>query len=310
MTKRVHIVAPASCCSFKTLDEIQNVLGGNNILPILPDDLLSKTLIHLGTSNSSLHRSKHLLKVFKDNDVPILSIRGGYGCIHIMDDLIKHPYNINVPFVGFSDITYIHLFLNIICNIPSVHGPVLSVIKEVSPDVRVNGKQSLKDVFNIIFGITKESKFKLEPLYLPTQMTSDIFGTTLGGNSTIVCSSLGTPYAPFKKDIFLMLEDNKKGKFADYQIERDLYQLLFAGILQNCTAIILGDIRSEENALTTTKLREIVSHFCKETQLKKPFFHTKCFGHGNYNVPFTLNVKAKITSDFKLKIQNPWYKSL
>jgi muramoyltetrapeptide carboxypeptidase len=62
-------------------------------------------------------------------------------------------------------------------------------------------------------------------------------GTLWGGNLSVLCSLVGTPYLPAVKGGILFLEDVNEHP---YRIERQLTQLLHAGILAQQKAIVLG----------------------------------------------------------------------
>lgn len=68
--------------------------------------------------------------------------------------------------------------------------------------------------------------------------TLNIQGATLwGGNLSIVCALVGTPYLPAVEGGILFLEDTNEHP---YRIERQLTQLLNAGILGRQQAVLLG----------------------------------------------------------------------
>ena len=65
-----------------------------------------------------------------------------------------------------------------------------------------------------------------------------IEGPVWGGNLTLLCSLLGTPWMPSMPGGILVLEDVNEPA---YKIERMLLQLLHAGVLAQQQAIVLGN---------------------------------------------------------------------
>jgi len=63
-------------------------------------------------------------------------------------------------------------------------------------------------------------------------------GTLWGGNLTMLCSLLGTPWMPTIKNGILFIEDVNEHP---YRVERMLLQLAQAGVLDRQRAIVLGD---------------------------------------------------------------------
>jgi muramoyltetrapeptide carboxypeptidase len=100
--------------------------------------------------------------------------------------------------------------------------------------------------------------------------------TLWGGNLSVLCSLVGTPYLPMVKGGVLFLEDVNEHP---YRIERMLTQLLYAGVLSEQKAIVLGAY----NRYTPTpndrgfKLQTVVERL--RAQLKVPVLTGLPFGH-------------------------------
>jgi muramoyltetrapeptide carboxypeptidase len=65
----------------------------------------------------------------------------------------------------------------------------------------------------------------------------EVEGTLWGGNLSVLCALLGTPWFPAVRGGILFLEDVSEHP---YRIERMLHQLLYAGVLDAQSAILLG----------------------------------------------------------------------
>ncbi len=63
-------------------------------------------------------------------------------------------------------------------------------------------------------------------------------GVVAGGNLAVLTSLVGTPYAPDLSGSILVLEDTGE---RTYRVDRMLRQLLLAGLLGECQAIVFGE---------------------------------------------------------------------
>ena len=97
-----------------------------------------------------------------------------------------------------------------------------------------------------------------------------------GGNLSVLCSLVGTPYLPSVQGGVLFLEDVAEHP---YRIERMLTQLLHAGVLAQQKAIVLGAFTDYK--LTPHdkgfKLQTVVDWL--RTQVKTPVLTGLPFGH-------------------------------
>ncbi|MCO5144208.1 MAG: LD-carboxypeptidase, partial [Oligoflexia bacterium] len=126
-------------------------------------------------------------------------------------------------------------------------------------------------------------------------------GIILGGNLSIILSLLGTPYLPDFTDAILFLEDCGE---PPYRVDRMLTQLASAGILQKLQGVLLGDFEADvvytdpkaEKSYWKPTLRE------RFLDLNIPILEKLPVGHGKYNEPLPLGVRASIQKNGNLKI--------
>ena len=163
----------------------------------------------------------------------ILCIRGGYGAMRTLPyidfNLIKNNPKI---FVGFSDITtYLNSFYKK-CNLISFHGPMLTS--------KFEDELTLNSLLDTLMNGHNINNFTIKnPDNIPTSSNSDVTikGTLVGGNLSLICSTLSTDFEIDTKDNILFIEDVGE---EPYSIDRMLTQLLLANKLQICKGIILG----------------------------------------------------------------------
>ena len=182
-------------------------------------------------------RAGDLMVMFTDPKVDaILCVRGGYGTSRLLARLDyaairRHPK----IFTGYSDITSLHFAFLKRANLVSFHGPMLNsdFVKDDLPDFTL--ASFLRTVTqtapsgSVCRGYTKKTVSVLRE--------GNVSGPLLGGNLTLICASLGTPYQPSFRGKILFFEDLEE---VPYRFDRMLTQLLNAGLLQQVKGIALS----------------------------------------------------------------------
>lgn len=182
-------------------------------------------------------------------DVALIS-RGGYGLTRILPDLpykqVAKAIAKGTQFVGLSDFTAFQCALLAKTGAVSWAGPALGEDfgTEDTPD------DIMEACFDdLVCGQGEGSGWQLPKSDLPMlaarrgavadgQPSLKVGNATLwGGNLTVLCSLVGTPWLPHVKGGVLFLEDVNEHP---YRIERQLTQLLHAGILGEQKAVLLG----------------------------------------------------------------------
>jgi muramoyltetrapeptide carboxypeptidase len=236
-------------------------------------------------------RANDINNMFKDKNIDgIFCLRGGYGVPRILDKL---DYNLikNNPklFIGYSDITALHIVLNQRCDIITFHGPM--VASDMIDDFDEFSKQSY---FRAITSVESLGEIKNpEGIPIKSMVKGKAFGKIIGGNLSLIAATLGTPYEINTKGKILFLEDIDE---CTYSIDRMLTQLRLAGKLNDCRGIILGDFKNcnlqREDDLT---LMEVFNDIIKESG--KPTIYNFKAGHCKPKVTLPLGVKAYIDAD-------------
>jgi muramoyltetrapeptide carboxypeptidase len=164
----------------------------------------------------------------------VLAVRGGYGAVRILhgldyDGLQRRLTDQPIAFVGHSDFTAIQLALLARAGLKTFGGPML---------MGDFGAESLSEPMRQHFweALTKPT-FTLTSA-VPQVQTVDVSGTLWGGNLAVLASLVGTPYMPPVEGGILFVEDVNEQPF---RLERTLYQLHLAGILERQQALVLGD---------------------------------------------------------------------
>lgn len=242
-----------------------------------------KRLGYLAGSDND--RAEDLMNMFRDDNVDmILCVRGGYGTMRILPnidfDVIQQNPKI---FAGFSDIT---TFLNIIyqkCGLITFHSPMCNS--------NLLDKYTLESFLNTFMNGYKPYIIK-NPNNIPTKCFSSkrsVFGELVGGNLSLLCSTIGTPFEIDTKGKIIFIEEVGE---EPYKIDRLLTQLLLSGKLDECSGIILGqftncELPHYERSLT---LNEVITD--RILNLNKPTITNIQSGHSYPKL--TLPIGSKI----------------
>jgi len=190
-------------------------------------------------------RARALEAAFLDEScAAVVCGRGGYGTMRLLELLDWGKLTPAVlgskRFVGFSDITALHLAFAGQCDgLVTLHGPMpASCFASIPPDDATRLRAAL-------FGGAPELLPPLPgtPLHAaPAQRR--VVGRLLGGNLALLSAMVGSRWCPAALaarsglPIVLALEDIGE---PPYRLDRMWQQLRLAGILQHTAAIILGN---------------------------------------------------------------------
>lgn len=222
-----------------------------------------------------------------DADV-VMAARGGYGSIRILDALLRHPIR-PVLFLGFSDLTAVHLLLNHL-GMVSFHGPNVTTVPNLDPP-------SLLRLADLLLG--RADGFRYDGLAPVRGGRAE--GTLLVGNLSIISALWGTPYAARLAGSILVLEDTGE---APYRIDRMLTQLSMQAEAGEVRGIAFGDlsVRGDDALLVMRAIRDL------SDRLKCPVVTNFPAGHGHVNYPVPVGVRALLDADSGTLcvLEEPW----
>lgn len=217
-------------------------------------------------------------------DVALIS-RGGYGLTRILADLpyrqLAKAIEKGTHFVGLSDFTALQCALLARTAAVSWAGPALG--EDFGAEQPDDIMQACFD--DLLCGQGEGNGWRLparDVSCLPVGRTSaapamQVHQAVLwGGNLSVLGSLVGTPYLPQVKGGILFLEDVNEHP---YRIERQLTQLLHAGVLRSQKAILLGAFTRYKPVPHDRgfKLQTVVDWL--RSQLKVPVLTGLPFGH-------------------------------
>lgn len=228
---------------------------------IIAPSCFERTRYLAGTSDEN--RAIDLMMLFADDEVDIiLNMRGGYGS----NKIIPYIQNFNFsqyskPFIGYSDITYIHIYLNQKWEIPTYHGPMINDL--IKNDTLTTG--------SMIKTAIRRAPLNLKEVEFLGDESGIVYGNTIGGNLTIICSTLGTDNEIDTRGKILFLEEVNE---EPYSVDRLLMQLVHSGKIQACSGIILGDFHAQDTEGIYQTIEEVLLPMNKIIAKNIPAGHT------------------------------------
>lgn len=194
-------------------------------------------------------RLQDLQAAMDDKDVKLIFCsRGGYGVVQLLDKLKFGTIKKSPKWlVGYSDITALHsVFLR--NGIISLHAPMAKHLSEDYPD---------KAGFLMKCALFSElTKYEVIP------DNANCFGSAegrlFGGNLSVLCGLIGTPYLKIPENGILFIEDIAE---SPYKIDRMMWQLKLSGILKKLSGLLVGQFTDcEEDPLMGATIKESIKN--------------------------------------------------
>ncbi len=230
--KKIALVAPAGPPLAENVKKVVDIFFHKNIEVVLGKSVKDIYDVKYLSSSISM-RVDDIHSMWSDSTIDcVISAKGGYGSAQLLPFLNWKLLEANPkPFIGFSDITALHLamYKNGVKNL--ISGPMLSYLLKMEDDDY--SSDSLAACFNLkpySFIPLKDSKFKV---LKRGKGEGSIIPVTL----SVLVTLIGTPYLPsFKKSILLIEDINEPV----YKLDRYLTQLVHSGVLNRCNGLLLG----------------------------------------------------------------------
>ena len=191
-------------------------------------------MVHGYLSGPDAQRAQDLNRAFADPSIKgIFCLRGGFGASRILPLLDFSMISANPKvFVGYSDITALHLAFNKLCGFLTFHAPM------------PNTSYSRLDSYSL--SSLRQNLFSSEPAGIvknPPGESLEVIvpgtasGEVTGGNLSLIQGTLGSPYEIDTRGKILFLEDVGE---RPYRLDKALTALSLAGKFRDCCGILLG----------------------------------------------------------------------
>jgi len=241
-------------------------------------------------------RAGDLMRMFADRKVKaIICVRGGYGAARLLPLLDYRIIRQNPKIlVGYSDITSLHCALLTKAGLISFHGPMLNsdFVKKDMPDFTL--QSFLRTLMQPVAPGSIAQGYRRKTVSVLRRGQAS--GQLVGGNVTLLCTTIGTPWQPPFRNRILFFEDLSE---EPYRFDRMLTYLLNVGVLQQVSGIAVGINKDCEDpkAKRAKEYRQTLADVLKERllPLKVPVVTGLPFGHVPLNA--TLPVGARVLLD-------------
>lgn len=273
--------------------------------------LAQKTVEYFGlkakwAKNVRTHRARSVATVterlddlhamFQDPEVKaVVCIRGGYGSGQLLAGidygLIRQNPKI---FIGYSDVTAMHLAIHKMTGLVTFHGPVL--LSEFTRYTQDCFRRALFRTAPLGALTNPPAANRLRPAHqLRAIHPGTARGRLIGGNLTLVTSLMGTPYEIETQGRIFFTEDVGE---EPYRIDRMLTQLLLAKKLQQAAGAVFGECLNcgpsdyKPSLAWDMTFGEMLDD--RFSNVKTPVLSGLTIGHTNDQLTLPLGIMAKL----------------
>lgn len=289
---KIAITAPASPTS---MYEIRNGLRFFQEMGCkieLGNTIKNQRNNHRYLSGTDDDRADEFMQFIERSDIEaIISARGGFGTIRILDKLDYNIIAANPKIImGFSDVTALLNAIRIKSSLITYHGPVASMSFD---------QFTKTNLTKLLFAETAVQFFECKESNLTIVSSGIATGELVGGNLTMLCSTLGTQYEFDARNKIIFIEDVSEH---GYQVDRMLAQLTLAGKFEQCAGVIFGtfsnlDARKPFYPNRGYSIRELIYHYLADS--RKPVVIGMPFGHISSKITLPIGVFAQLNTDIK-----------
>lgn len=294
---KIGLVAPAWSIAEADLQLSIQRVSQLGFEPVCSDNVLGRQGYFSGTDQQ---RADDFNSMIKNPDIKaIIFVNGGYGCARILDlvdyDAVKRNPKI---IMGFSDCTALINAIHDNTGLITFHGPIARTLHHdysrrqfenitVNPADRYVIRSSDND-------LQKSANNKIFERYTITAGKAQ--GELVGGNLSVMCSMIGTPYQLDLQGKIVMIEDIGE---EPYRIDRMLTQLIATGELSKAAGIVFGICKgcdkSAKSIATSFTLRQVIEERVKSLNI--PSVYGLSFGHNENNFAFPIGLNAELDAD-------------
>ncbi len=256
---------------------------------IKPGQFLRERAGYLAGSDEQ--RAEDINAAFADPEVKgVFCLRGGYGSCRILPMLDYAAIRANPKvFLGYSDITAMHLAILVKSALVTFHGSNASSAFEPAnlascEKILLAGHVPHAPVKLFERGRTQKA--------IKTAVPGRAQGRLIGGNFTCLLRLIGTPWQPDFRGAILFLEDT--GEKA-YRIDGMFTHLRLAGLLEQISGLVLGQFDYETDKREQARITEFLPHEAK--RLGVPCVTGAPIGHFSGQIVLPQGVAAELDAD-------------
>ncbi len=274
----IMIVAPAGPAHQERVEASARRFEASGFRVIIPKGLYRRDRYLAGTDDE---RAAELNAAIRDPIVrAVFPCRGGYGLMRILDQVDYKAIRDDPKIItGYSDLTALHLAIARHSRVISFHSPMpQSSLYRDDGDYAYASSSFWRTVRGEGFADNPKDGRVVElpeGRAAPSRLVGGrATGRLMGGNLTLICSTLGTPYAVEAAGSILLIEDTGE---APYRVDRMFAQLRLAGVLDQVAGLLIGTFDETDERETAKVVREHCA------RLKVPVIANFPVGHTPFN---------------------------
>lgn len=243
-------------------------------------------------------RANELMDMFKDEEIKaIIALRGGAGSARLLDKLDYRLIKKNPKiFIGYSDITALHLAIHKKTGLVTFHGPV--AVSTWNTFAYSHLKKLLFEGEAVLYKNPSDKGDQLAQTKnrIRTITPGTAKGELLGGNLSVLTGIMGSEYFPKNwKGKILYLEDIGEKIYA---VDRMMSQLQLGGVLEEIAGFVFGkcsDCDPGGSGYGSLTLEEVIDHYIKPLGI--PAFSGAMIGHIDDNATIPNGIEAEIDAE-------------
>ena len=276
---KIGLIAPSRKIKQDDLVECGQLLEEWGYQIVLGENIYQQHHQFAGNDNE---RAEDFIKMITNPEIKaILSVRGGYGTVRILEKLNKTIIQKNPKWViGYSDITVLHSYFNRVVECETIHA---------SMPVNCKSDTVGNDTWQMLRKVLQGELIDYEIPGHEYNRTGKSTATLVGGNLSVLFSLRGT---------FCDLETDGKILFIEdldeylYHLDRMMMNLKISGKLKNLKGLIIGGMTEmKDNTVPFGKSAyEIIADAVNDYDY--PVIYNFPAGHCEPNLPLILGRKV------------------
>ena len=291
----IGIMAPSSRIDKKALKSAVKALEAEGFKVYIHPQTYAE---HGQSAGAAQEKADALHDLYRNPDIKaIFTAHGGNRCGWLLDlldyDLIRENPKI---LIGYSDVTALLGAIHKKTGTPTFHGPSAIRIDKSF------GENQLRQCFNLLKG--EQADIPLGDAAILHE--GEAAGKLIGGNLSLICSLMGTPYEPDFEGAILFLEDCSEELS---RIDRMFAQLRNAGVFDKISGLVIGgftDLKDTGKKPFGLTLTDIVNEAIAGKNISAVAMNAP-FGHEDdlYTLPIGLKATLVTKGKPKLKLDAP-----
>jgi muramoyltetrapeptide carboxypeptidase len=242
-------------------------------------------------------RAHDLMRMFADDDVDVVqTLTGGYGSSHVIPHLDFDVIKANPkPFIGYSDITSLHVALAHYADLVTFYGPGLMEVNDAEATTFTQD--------NLLKALTAgdpigEIPRKPEDNYLRPLGSGQATSVMTGGCLWLLGRAMGTPYQPNLDDKIFFFEETN---VPPWYIDGILDQMKQAGLFESLRGVVVGElakvtwIHPGDEFLQRLSPEDVLERYFEPLGI--PVLYGLPLGHGKNLCTIPLGVTVTVDAD-------------